>query len=141
MPPHPSTDSFPHPDALRLPRGAGTDLADPKPKRPDRFIRGEPFLRGPVPWRWVERAAALPGRALFVALVLWREAGCTKSRTVTLSVARATAPGFHRATVHRGLRRLEAAGLVRVRSAPGRCFTVDILDAPATDLGPAEAGR
>jgi hypothetical protein len=43
-----------------------------KKKRPYRPRRAERFLRGPVPWPWLVRAMALPGKALAVGLILWR---------------------------------------------------------------------
>ena len=72
----PMTDPF-DPAVLTLPRVATL----PPPNRPPRHRSGEKFLKGPIPWAWLQRAFLLPGKALHVALLLWREAGCRRSRT------------------------------------------------------------
>ena len=43
-----------------------------KEKLLPRHRQGEKFLKGPIPWDWLTKAAQLPGHALHVALVLWR---------------------------------------------------------------------
>jgi hypothetical protein len=111
------------PAALRLSPGAVPPPA--RPVRPPRHRPGEWFLRGPVPWPWLEAAARLPGKALALSLCLWREAGRRRCRTVKLSPAR------------RALRSLEAAGLVVIDRQPGRGLAVTIVDAPAATAGPA----
>jgi hypothetical protein len=118
------------PASLQLP-AAAVPPAAPKPARPPRHRPGEWFLRGPVPWPWLEAAARLPGKALAVALCLWREAGRRRRRTVTLSLTRAGL-GVREAAARRALRSLETAGLVTVLRKPGRGLEVTLLDAPAT---------
>lgn len=110
------------------------DPADPDtvpnraPKRPPRHRQGEAFLKGPIPWCWLLQAAKLPGKALHVALLLWREAGCSKKRTVRFRQSSGAEFGFHADTTKRGLRALAAAGLVKIRTLPGRALEVTILD-------------
>ncbi|HZT83464.1 MAG TPA: hypothetical protein VFA26_24755 [Gemmataceae bacterium] len=119
--------------ALRLP---AVDL-DALRKRPPRGLprhrQGEKFLKGPVPWAWLERAGRLPGRALLVGLLLWREAGCRKGRTVTFCLTHAREWGCDHQTFRRGLRALAGAGLVTVHRRPGRALSVTLLDAPAAN--------
>jgi hypothetical protein len=86
------------------------------------------FLRGPVPWGWLVRAMALPGRALAVGLILWREWGCTRERAVYFSLHRAARDGIPRTTARRAIRALEGAGLVSVARKPGRGLEVTLLD-------------
>ncbi len=100
-------------------------------KRPPRHKPGEKFLKGPIPWRWVEAASRLPGKALAVGLVVWREAGCRGERTVPLNVSALAVP---RRTAQRGLTELERAGLVSVDRRRGRPPLVTLLDAPARVL-------
>jgi hypothetical protein len=115
------------PAELQLPGGPQTT---PRPSRkPPRHRPGEKFLKGPIPWRWLTRAARLPGKALTVALLVWREAGWRKSRTVPLCLNAGKEVGVSRQTIRRAARALAAAGLVAIRSAPGRCLEVTILDA------------
>jgi hypothetical protein len=98
-------------------------------KRPPRHRAGERFLKGPIPWRWIEQACPLPGKALAVALLLWKEAGCERTNAVRFRVSQAVALGFHPDTARRGLSALESAGLVTVRYVPGRCLEVTLLEA------------
>lgn len=97
-------------------------------KRPPRHRPGEKFLKGPVPWRWIECAARLPGNALVVGLAAWREAGCRKCATVPLNLSRLVVP---RKTAQRGLAELVRAGLVSVDRRKGRPALVTLLPAPA----------
>jgi hypothetical protein len=108
--------------SARLP--AGARQAAP------RHRAGEKFLKGPVPWDWLDRAGRLPGKALAVALVLWREAGCTKRRTVKFCLGGARAMGLNEQSARRGLRALVGAGLVRVHHLPGHGLEVTLQEAP-----------
>lgn len=113
-------------DRLRL---SDSDLqALVKRKRPPRHRRGQHFLRGPIPWSWIEVALPLAGRAWHVGTILWYLAGIKKSRTVKLEYGVARAVGLDRYVVRRGLANLEHAGLVQVERKPGRCPVVTILD-------------
>lgn len=87
--------------------------------------RREPFLAGPIPWRWLTRAMALPGRACAVGLEIWHVAGLTKSRTVSVNLSRMP---FDRSAAGRGLAELEHAGLVTVLRVPGRKPRITIVD-------------
>jgi hypothetical protein len=122
-------------DALRAPR---TDL-DALRKRPSwkppRHRPGEAFLKGPIPWPWLRRACTLPGKALHVAVLLWKEAGCRKSRTVRFRLARAAELTIPRDTAKRGLRALATAGLVSIRLRPGQALEVTLLE---TDPEPTD---
>jgi hypothetical protein len=75
-------------------------------------------------------AARLPGKALHVALLLWREVGCTKSRVVKFRLANTAALGMHSDTGKRGLRALLRAGLVGIRYPSGRSLEVTLLEPP-----------
>jgi hypothetical protein len=115
-------------DALRAP-AADLDALRKRPSwKPPRHRPGEAFLKGPVPWPWLRRALTLPGKALHVAVLLWMEAGCRRSRTVRFRLAGTAALGIHPDTAKRGLRALAAAGLVSIRHRPGRALDVTLLD-------------
>jgi hypothetical protein len=114
------------PDRLRLAGDCGGPK--PRPTRPPRHRPGEKFLRGPVPWGWLDRAGRQPGKALAVALVLWKEAGCLNRRVVRLCLNGLLPMGLNKQSARRGLRNLEAAGLVEVRRRPGRGLEVTLLD-------------
>jgi len=106
-----------------------TPLVVPPSPLPPRHQPGEVFLKGPIPWAWLVRAGQLPGRALHVALVLWREAGCKNSRTVPFRLSLAVQFGIHPDTARRGLHALIKAGLISTRYIPGRYLEVTLLDA------------
>jgi hypothetical protein len=116
------------PDALRLPGEALEALAGRPSRRPPRHRPGQAFLKGPVPWHWLSAAARLPGQALQVSLLLWKAAGCRKSRCVPFCLAYGAELGVSAPAARRALRHLEAAGLVRVEFAPGRALQVTLRD-------------
>jgi hypothetical protein len=117
-------------EALRVPSVEFDALRKRPSRKPPRHRQGEPFLKGPIPWRWLEQAMGLPGKALHVALVLWREAGCAKNRTVRLCLSGTLPEGLNEQSARRGLRRLSEAGLVSIRQRSGRGLEVTINDAP-----------
>jgi hypothetical protein len=121
-------------DGLRIAEHDLAALGSAAPKRTPRHRSGEPFLRGPVPWKWIQQAGALPGKALAVGLLLWLQAGCSKGRVVRFSMTRAAELGCHPDTVRRGIHALESAGLVRVERPAGRCLLVTLLDAPGDNV-------
>lgn len=75
---------------------------------------------------WLEPAIVLPGRALAVGLLIWFEAGCARGDTVDVTYARLGRRGLPARTARRGLRALEAAGLVTVERRAGRALRVTI---------------
>jgi DNA-binding transcriptional ArsR family regulator len=85
------------------------------------------FLKGPVPWDWIVRASALPGKALVIGLCLWRLQGATTSPTVTLSNAELSPFGIDRAAKSRALDALEKAGLITAERKRGRWPIVTLM--------------
>ncbi len=97
-------------------------------KSPPRHRPGQWFLRGPVPWPWLEAAARLPGKApLAVSLCLWREAGRRHRRTVKVCSTR-LALGVSEDVARRALRLLACAKLVQIDRRTGRGLEVTLLD-------------
>ncbi len=92
--------------------------------RPPRHKPGERFLKGPIPWAWVEAAAALPGPALIVGLRVWFEAGIRRSKTVPVNLSCGPIP---RRSAVRGLHALASAGLVSVERRPGKLSLITLL--------------
>lgn len=115
------------PDLERFRATSAMPDRTPTPSRPIRHQRGK-FLKGPIPWDWVTRAANLSGKALIVGLELWRESGCRKSSTVQVSPSGMKALGVGRKAVAAALTRLEQVGLVNVVRLRGRAPRVTILD-------------
>jgi DNA-binding MarR family transcriptional regulator len=87
------------------------------------------FLKGPIPWSWIEQASRLSGKSLAVGLCLWRLASATKFKTVKLSNSEVAALGIDRHAKTRALKKLEAAGLIEVIHHRGRFPRVTILNA------------
>src|SRR5262249_21980264 len=87
--------------------------APPKPStRTPRHKKGRRFIKGPIPWDWVETAMALPGKVLHVAVLLWQEAGFRRNRTVKLCLRGSLPAGMNEWNTRRAIRQLEKAGLV-----------------------------
>jgi hypothetical protein len=120
--------------ALQLPGADQSDLRARPSHKPPRHRPGEKFLKGPIPWSWLERTFLLSGKALHVALLLWREAGCLHSRTVRLCLGGRLPAGLSRQSARRGLRRLADVGLVTIRQRPGCGLEVTINDVPGNAL-------
>src|SRR4051794_29537225 len=73
-----------------------TDDLESAPKAPrprPRTRRALQFLKGPIPWPWVQRAMTLPGKALAVGMMLWLQCGLTGRRTVLFCQSHAAAEG------------------------------------------------
>ena len=115
-------------------------LAASPPSIPPRPRRGERFLKGPVPWDWLDRTA-LPGKTLAVGLVLWHRAGMAGQRTVRLALARAKGHlGLSEYSAQHSSGGIERAGLVSARRAPGRSLEVTILEVGPGQGPPPPAG-
>ncbi len=85
------------------------------------------FVRGPIPWGWICRAAQLPGAALAVSVALWHLAGMKRSETVSLSNGLMAELGVERHAKYRALAALEGAGLIMVKRQSGRSTVGTIL--------------
>jgi hypothetical protein len=116
------------PDSLRLPPEKMPEIQVQRQARPPRHRPGEWFLKGPIPWPWLDRAARLPGSALAVSLALWREVGRRKRCTVRLCLGH-IGLGVSEQAARRALRALEGAGLLSVRREPGHGLEITLLEA------------
>lgn len=115
-------------EALRLPPHAGVPERTASHHTPPHHKQGEHFLKGPIPWKWMTRAARLPGKALHVGICIWYLAGMRRSGSVSLSMARLSELGVSRYAAYRGLKFLEQVALVRVIRHRGRLSKVELLD-------------
>jgi hypothetical protein len=110
-------------------RVSNLPMTVPPSPHPPRHQPGQAFLKGPIPWIWLVQAGQLPGQALAVGLVLWREAGCKNCRTISFRLSLARQFGMHPDTARRALHALEQAGLIATRCIPGRHLEVTLLAA------------
>lgn len=108
-------------------RTGNAPVVVPPSSHPPRHQPGQTFLKGPIPWDWLVQAGRLPGQALPVGLVLWREAGCENRRTIPFRLSLARQFGMHSDTARRALHALEQAGLISTRCIPGRHLEVTLL--------------
>ena len=116
---------------LGLQSGANTlPLPRPERQRAPRHRADERFLRGPIPWDWLVRAARLPGHALHVGVALWHLSGLHRQAAqVVLHSAVLRELGIARTTAYRALIALEDAALIVVERHPGRLPRVTLLAA------------
>jgi hypothetical protein len=63
---------------------------------------GQCFLKGPIPWAWLQRATPLRGKALAVGLVLWFLKGLRKQSTVRLEPSKVRSLGLSRRQCYLG---------------------------------------
>lgn len=102
----------------------------PQPARLKRLPRHQPqewFFKGPIPGDWLQRAAALPGRALHVGLAVWHAASLERSDEARLTGRLLSRFGVQPDAGRYGLAALERAGLVAVVRHRGRCPIVSIV--------------
>jgi hypothetical protein len=94
-----------------------------------RRLRTEPFLRGPIPLEWLARAAQLRKPAMPAGVCLWFVRGVSKKTgPIRASAAVRKKMRLTAGQMLRGLRALEAGGLVRfVKEGRGRCPVVEIV--------------
>ena len=82
---------------------------------------------GPVLWEWVCQAGRLPGKSLWVALVLCRESDMKRSRQIEVSTSYMSKLGIPRSTAKRCMQVLEQAGMIWVERRTGRKSLVTLL--------------
>lgn len=87
----------------------------------------EPFLRGPIPIRWIQLATQCGSSALVVGIILWFQRGLCKKDRVPLNLSKLAPYGLSRGTAGKALTRLETHGLVKVERSKGRKQFVHIL--------------
>jgi len=91
----------------------------------------EPFLKGPIPIWWIEKAAHLPGKTLAVGMAIWWLRGMAQDKPFKLTQKALDTLAVSPDAAYDGLRRLETAGLIKVTRAPGQRATIDVLLASA----------
>jgi len=113
----------------------------PSPARSKVARQTEPFLRGPIPMAWLAAAQGLCKSAMGIAIALWFVRGVS-GKTGSLKVTRAVKRhmGLTDDQSQRGIRALEAAGLLRVcKGGRGRCPVGEILPRTEATGGEKEA--
>ena len=111
---------------LRLPESHGLSKPLTERTRQSRYPK-IPFLKGPVPLDWLQRAMELGIGALSVGIVLWYFRGLKKSKVFKVGIGD-IADLMTRSwrTAHRGLNALERQELISLERHPGRKHLVTI---------------
>jgi hypothetical protein len=87
------------------------------------------FLKGPIPFTWLQRANALGGSTGIVATGLWFYVGINNSKYFKVDSKLDLFTGITRQTRQHALQKLEFAGLVKLQNPRGSYPYVEVLDA------------
>ena len=89
--------------------------------------KSEPFLKGPIPITWLNRAALLPGKAINVALAIRWLSDMNANSAIKLSRKSMALFNFSSDAASDAIRRLESGGLIKVQRRPGQRPMIEIL--------------
>jgi DNA-binding transcriptional ArsR family regulator len=90
--------------------------------------RGEKFLKGPIPLKWLSLSSKLPGKAFQIGIALWYLSGLKKNHEVKLTNVVLAEFGVKKDAKRRGLEALEEAGLVSIKRRKNKNPIVTILN-------------
>ena len=93
-----------------------------KPKNASRL-----FLKGPIPFDWLQKANSLGGSTGIVATGLWFYVGLSRSKSFKIDSKLDGLTGVSRQTRQSALQKLEAAGLIKHSNHHGRYPLVEVL--------------
>jgi len=94
------------------------------------------FIRGPIPFDWMQKANALPGKAGAVSLALWFLRGVKSSTTFAVSAEAESLAACSRQAFARGLAALEAEGLILIQRKSGARPIITICGPALPDQPP-----
>jgi hypothetical protein len=119
------------PDSLRLtPEQVEAAAKAPRRRKPPSQHKPRRVFAGnfvpALPLEWANTAGCLPGKALHVALAIWRQAVLKKSMTTSLPNGPLAGNGVKERAKRAALLALEGAGLIQVEWKPGCNPTVTI---------------
>jgi len=110
-----SSEQLDHPDDLDLDE---ISMAKSSTKS---TAKRDPYLRGPIPWWWLQQAIAQGGSALATSLAVWHLRSLGRSLTFKASLGQLSKwTRLSEKATRDGLHRLEAAGLVTVARPAGQ---------------------
>ena len=85
------------------------------------------FIKGPIPFKWIQTASLLGANEARMAWLLWFLYGVNKGAAFTVSNNRAAEFGIERRQKYRALSSLEKAGLISVKGRPGTAQKITII--------------
>ncbi len=93
-----------------------------------------PFLRGPIPLGWLQRAMRLSGSAICIGIILWYLRGLKKSSVFKIGIQDiANLISSSWLTAKRGLMALEKERLISVDRHQGRKHIIEIHETDNED--------
>jgi hypothetical protein len=92
-----------------------------------KLIKGR-FLRGPIPWNWLEKASLQHPKGLHVAINIWFLRAVTKRDVFSLSNKILREMGVSRQAKNESLKKFKEVGLVDLKQETGRSPVVTIKD-------------
>lgn len=92
---------------------------NPSTGRHGKQARVDRFIRGPIPFEWMQKANVLPGKAGAVGLTLWFLNGVKRSSTFAVTAEAEALAGCSRQAFARGLDALASINLIRIVRCPG----------------------
>jgi hypothetical protein len=97
----------------------------------------EYFLRGPIMLSWLAKAAALPGKAFQVAILVRLQEGINRGRDkwFKVDIKFRDAMRVSRFAWSRGLKSLKAAGLIDYMGHRGKCARIRVIELPEQRKG------
>lgn len=113
----------------------GDDMKIPTKKlRYDRNMGGlvdqpksEPFLKGPIPISWINRAAQLPGKAINTALAIYWLRGMNADGLIKLNQKALEFFYVSADAALDALHRMETVGLIKLHKNPGQRHWIEVL--------------
>lgn len=116
----------PVPMPLSVTEGGPTGKANRRTWR-QRYPEGFVFI--PVVWlRALHRAPMVGFGGLYTACIVWHRYRMTQTMVITLPTSFVRRFGYARRNIQRGLKELEAAGLIQVDRRKGRLAQIWVLD-------------
>jgi len=101
----------------------------------ERQAKAKLFIRGPIPYDWMQSANKLSGKAGAVALALWFLRGLKNATTFAVTAEAERMAACSRQAFARGLKALEDVDLIKVSRAMGRRPIITLLQiSERTDL-------
>ena len=124
-------------ERYRLTENDKTNLRILRPRRAVKRMNS-PFLRGPIPLSWLQRAMRSGGAAISVGVILWYFRGLKKTsvfKVGTQDIAGLIDRSW--LTAKRGLLALEGNGLITITRHQGRKHVIEIREVES-EIGPKE---
>ncbi len=92
------------------------------------------FIKGPIPYKWIQAACKLGANEGRIAWVLWFMSGVSKGIPFKLTNKRVKDFGIGRRQKYLALARLEKEGLILQEKSTGASSTITLVELSAKEL-------